>query len=214
MDLFMVVNESHHPTENLLVFPAGASGHFLAGLFTDRSIGLENNIEYNYKGNFHKLHIVHLSQLADTTTGASQDKDYSIKKFLEIASVYKNSNVLILHPDIEWYVYILWLMKTKDQTNDTVESVAKSRFVSADETNQHYKHYDIFSETLKQQGINVLDVNYSDLFIANKRSVVEECCDFFNTVLDIDTIIDKINTYTNDQITNINKFVSLNRSEI
>lgn len=210
----MVTNESHHPTENLLVFPAGASGHFLAGLFTDRSVGLDNNIEYNYKGNFYKLHIVHLSQLADTTTGASQDKDYSIDKFIQIAQVYKDSNVLILHPDVDWYIYILWLMKTKNDTNDTIESVAESKFVSADNTNQHYKHYDIFSETLKQQGINVLDVNYSDLFIKNKTSVVEKCCDFFNATLDIDSVVDKINTYTNDQINSINNFVRLDRSEI
>ena len=197
--------------KSLIVFPAGASGHFLAGILTGNTNKLDNQIEYKYAGNRNILDVAHVSQL---TTGATQDKDYSIKRFKEIAHKYQNTNVVIIHPDIDWYIYILWMLKTDDEFEDTIEQVADSRYVNDENTNEHYKHHHTFSAILKQQKVNVLDINYSGLFITVNKETIKQLLSFLNIEDQVNTIAEKINQYTEIQLETINSRYKLDREDI
>jgi len=198
--------------KNLIVFPAGASGHFLSGILTGNSIKLSNNIEHNYDGNRNILDITHISEL---TTGATQRKDYSIKRFKEIAQEHQDTNIVIIHPDIDWYIYILWLLKTNDDVEDTVEQVADTRFVSDENTNEHYKHHHTFSAILRQQEVNVLDINYSDLFIDINKETIKELLLFLDfPSLRVNTVAEAITKYTDLQLKTINLRYNLSKDEI
>lgn len=198
--------------KNLIVFPPGASGHFLAGVLTGNTNKLDNNIEYKYNGDRSFLDLAHIAEL---TTGATQDKDYSIKRFKEIAHEYQHTNIVMLHPDIDWYIYSLWLLKTDDDVDDTVEQILDTRFVSHEATNDHYKYYHTFSVTLKNQGLNVLDINYSSLFIDIDKETIKELLLFLDfSLFHVDTIAEQINQYTEQQLETINLRYNLSKDEI
>jgi hypothetical protein len=221
----LYLNQSWMPAEHVLVFPAGAGGNFLAGIlgkclwddkFNTSLEQLGNVIEYNFSGDNGIFHTAHVSQLADTTTGATQVKDYSNTKFKEIANVFKDSNVIILHPDVEWYIYILWMMKTDDDTNDTMDKIVVTKVVPPENSSSHYKHYDRFSQILKECNVNVIDIQYTDLFIKHNVDSIRQLINFINKdkLNQATELLELLTQYTNLQLDFINKSYNITRTDI
>tara|TARA_R110002074_G_C12390301_1_gene653218 strand:+ start:25 stop:702 length:678 start_codon:yes stop_codon:yes gene_type:complete len=221
----LYLNQSWMPAENVLVFPAGAGGNFLAGILGkclweeefDTSLEqLGNVIEYNFSGDNGIFHTAHVSQLADTTTGATQVKDYSNTKFKEIANVFKDSNVIILHPDVEWYIYILWMMKTDDDTNDTMDEIVVTKVVPPETSSSHYKHYNRFSQILKECNVNVIDIQYTDLFIKHNVDSIRQLINFINKdkLNQATELLELLTQYTNLQLDFVNKSYNITRTDI
>ena len=213
------------PAENVLVFPAGAGGNFLAGILGtclweeefDTSLEqLGNVIEYNFSGDNGIFHTAHVSQLADTTTGATQVKDYSNTKSKGIANVFKDSNVIILHPDVEWYIYILWMMKTDDDTNDTMDEIVVTKVVPPETSSSHYKHYNRFSQILKECNVNVIDIQYTDLFIKHNVDSIRQLINFINKdkLNQATELLELLTQYTNLQLDFVNKSYNITRTDI
>lgn len=175
------------------VFPGGAGGNMLSTHVVDCMLlpGLKRQTSgdhvneyfcHTYTPLVQSVHINLFFTPKNYTNDQYGTEVYTIGRYREIISKYKNTSFIFIHPG-DLISYVIGLKEIKAATNDgkswRYPEIAHYMMSPASSQRLKYaKHYQTLSNRLKKAGARVLDLDYRKLFVLQDRQEIQSLIEY------------------------------------